>query len=217
MAREMAHLAPGGGSNAQPRSGPGASGAVFQAMSFEVAVGNSNDSMRLALAFERKLPEIAASARSETARWFSVLGDPPTRRVLETALGLPKEFTSLDIDEQLQRLRAASQKRFGTDSIAELVEPERLDQMTQRFSDYGSASRKPSRNERGCHSPKPVIARALTLETRQGATPYYPTENARSASTDHTREHRAHSRLRAMAYPSEHQNPKHITQHKASG
>jgi len=71
MAREMAHLAPGGGSTPMPDQAP-ALLARFQAMSFEVAVGNSNDSMRLALAFERKLPEIAASA-ADAAR----LGNRP--------------------------------------------------------------------------------------------------------------------------------------------
>lgn len=132
LAREMAHLAPGGG-GVPPKGLATELVSRFQTMEFEVAVGNSNEAMRLGLAFERKLPEIATGTLSETARWFSVLGDPPTRRVLETAMGLPKELASLDIDAQVDRMRAAARKEFGTDNIAELAQPEQMADVTQRF------------------------------------------------------------------------------------
>lgn len=132
LARAMAHLAPGGSGTAPPNLGADLLKG-FRTTTFEVAVGESNESMRLGLAFERKMPEIAASARSETARWFSVLGDPPTRRVLETALGLPREFAGLDIDDQVTRLREAALNRFGTSSVADLAQPEKIEEITRRF------------------------------------------------------------------------------------
>ncbi|MCL1628093.1 DUF1217 domain-containing protein [Roseibaca sp. V10] len=132
LARDMAHLAPGGTGQAPQDLAEQLLGR-FRTMAFEVAVGDSNESMRLGLAFERKLPEIAAASQSDAAQWFSVLGDLPTRRVIETALGLPKEFASLDIEEQAERLRAAARKRFGTDAMTELAKPEMIAQITQRF------------------------------------------------------------------------------------
>lgn len=132
MAREMAHLAPGG-SGMPPEGLANRLIKQYQTAEFEIAVGDSEETMRFALAFERNLPEIAAGARSETARWFAVLGDPPTRRVVETALGLPKEFAALDIDEQVIRLQDAARKRFGTESIAELAQPDMIETITRRF------------------------------------------------------------------------------------
>ena len=88
LAQELAHLAPGG-SGVPPDDLADRLVSQYTRAEFEIAVGDSEDSLRLAMAFERTLPEIAAGARTETARWFAVLGDPPTRRVVETALGCP--------------------------------------------------------------------------------------------------------------------------------
>lgn len=132
LAQEMAHLAPGG--TGTPAAGLAESLARrYQTSEFEVAVGNSDETMRFSLAFARKMPEIAESLRSDTARWYQVLGDPPTRRVMETALGLPKEFAALDIDEQVKRLQSAASKRFGTDDMRDLATPEMVEKITQRF------------------------------------------------------------------------------------
>ncbi|SUZ32155.1 hypothetical protein ROE7235_01909 [Roseibaca ekhonensis] len=132
LAREMAHLAPGGSGSA-PEGLADRLISQYQTKEFEIAVGDSEETMRFSLAFERSLPEIAAGTRSDTARWFAVLGDPPTRRVVETALGLPKEFAALDIDDQIIRLQDAARNRFGTDSIAELAQPEMIETITRRF------------------------------------------------------------------------------------
>jgi hypothetical protein len=132
LAQELAHLAPG--ASGTPASGLAESLARrYQASEFEIAVGNSNETMRFALAFGRKMPEIAEASRTDAARWFQILGDPPTRRVMETALGLPKEFAALDIDEQVKRLQAAAMKWFGTDTVSELATPEMAEKITQRY------------------------------------------------------------------------------------
>ncbi|MBN2760993.1 MAG: DUF1217 domain-containing protein [Rhodobacteraceae bacterium] len=132
LAQEMSHLAQGGSGKA-PTGLAESLIRKYQASEFEIAVGNSNESMRLALAFARKLPELTEGLRSETARLFQILGDPPTRKVLETALGLPKEFAALDIDEQAKRLQQATKKRFGVDSIRQLATPEMIETVTQRY------------------------------------------------------------------------------------
>ncbi len=132
LAASLSHLADGAGR--PPPDGLAAQlVARFEASSFEVAVGRVDDAMRLSLAAARKLPEIAEGYRSETARWFAMLGDPPMREVIQTALGLPREFAGLDLDDQVARMQEASQRRFGTDSVRDLAAPEMVETITQRF------------------------------------------------------------------------------------
>lgn len=132
LATELAFLGPGG-SGVAPKDIDERLATRYRASEFEIAVGKADETMRFALAFERKIPEIVGNFRSDTARWFEILGDPPTRRVIETALGLPKEFAALDIDDQVQRLQAAANQRFGAATVAELATPEMIAQITQRY------------------------------------------------------------------------------------
>lgn len=105
----------------------------FKTRAFEVAVGEQDENMRLAMTLQRDLPGLVSQYGSDTARWFGVLGNPPLRKVLETALGLPKEFGALDVEEQAKRMRGAMQKRFGASEIEKLAAPEILEKLTQRF------------------------------------------------------------------------------------
>ncbi len=101
--------------------------------SFEVAVGNQNVEFRQAMTFERDLSDILNNFSSDRARWFAVLGSPPLRRVLETALGLPKQFAQLPIDQQVDRLKNMVSKSFNVSSIEELAKPEQSAKLVQRF------------------------------------------------------------------------------------
>lgn len=132
LARSLTHLAPGGSGVAPPGLADGLT-RRFQASEFEVAVGKSNEDMRFSLSYARKMPAIAEGLRSDAAQWFEILGDPPTRRVIETALGLPREFATLDLDEQVLRLKAAAKKAFGVSKAADFAAPEMIETVTQRF------------------------------------------------------------------------------------
>lgn len=105
----------------------------FQQRQFEVAVGEQDQNMRLALSLQRELPQIADQFETKSGQWFAILGNPPLREILQTSLGFPKEFARLDIDSQSTRMRAAAQKRFGTSDLAELATPEGLEKITRRF------------------------------------------------------------------------------------
>jgi hypothetical protein len=132
LAQELAHLAPGG--SGQPPAGLADSLTNrYRVSEFEIAVGKSDETMRFSLAFARKMPEIVDTMKSDAARWFAILGDPPTRKVVETALGLPKEFAGLNIDDQVARLQQAASKRFGITSAAEFSSPEMIEKVTQRY------------------------------------------------------------------------------------
>lgn len=108
--------------------------AAYKARSFEVAVGTQNEDLRLAMNAEREMAALAAkSTTSNDARWYSVLGSPPLRRVLEKALGLPTAFSSLDIDRQLEAMKDKARSQFGTDQIADFGDPATMEKLLRRF------------------------------------------------------------------------------------
>ncbi len=105
----------------------------YQAQQFEVAIGNQDETLRLALNFERSLPEVAQSSGSDDAQWFRIMGTPPLRTVFETALNLPSSFGQLDIDKQLEVFRDKAQSRFGAKEISDLAETETMQRVIQTF------------------------------------------------------------------------------------
>ncbi|SIS50000.1 Protein of unknown function [Roseivivax lentus] len=105
----------------------------FRAQSFELAIGSQNEALRLGLFFERSLPDLVAKGSANDTAWFEIMGTPPMRQVLETALGLPKSFGQLDIDFQLEAFKDKAHQRFGTHSVADLANPEIQEQIIQTF------------------------------------------------------------------------------------
>ncbi|MGL4237937.1 DUF1217 domain-containing protein [Tabrizicola sp.] len=107
--------------------------AQYRARQFETAVGDQNNTYRLALNAEREIPALAASTMSETAKWFSILGNAPMRQVMQTALGLPASFSSIDIDQQVAVLRDRAEGAFGTDSVSQFSDPKKVDALVRRY------------------------------------------------------------------------------------
>jgi len=107
--------------------------AAYRSRQFEVAVGEQDETMRLALALRRDLASVADRESSDRALWFTVMGNPPLRKVFETAYNLPRSFATLDLDQQLSVLRDRTQKVFGDSSLVQFRDPERIDQLVRRF------------------------------------------------------------------------------------
>jgi len=105
----------------------------YQRGTFEVAVGNVNDDMRLALNFSESLGEIVATSESQDAQWFAMMGNPPVRRVVETALGLPSSIGSIDIDQQLLAFKDSARANFGSENLSELTDDESVEKMVRLF------------------------------------------------------------------------------------
>ncbi len=117
-------------------SEPGFADRLLQAAAtrrFEAAVGERDETLRLALSLQRDLPALAEEARSDRSRWFAIMGTPPLRKVFETAFGLPKAFAALDLDRQLGVLQERSRRAFGSAEVAQLADPARLEALTRRF------------------------------------------------------------------------------------
>lgn len=106
---------------------------TYLAQSFEIEIGKTDPDMRLALGFKRSFSEVAQSAASNNTAWFQVLATPPIRQVVQTALGLPTEFSKLDIDEQHQRMMDKASQVFGSNQVADLADDAAMEQITRRF------------------------------------------------------------------------------------
>ncbi len=107
---------------------------AYRARQFEIAVGAQNPDLRLALNVERELPAIAGKASSsENAKWFTVMGNAPMRKVFEKALGLPASLGVLDLDKQLEAFKAKAKSQLGSDAIAQFTEPTKVEALVRRF------------------------------------------------------------------------------------
>lgn len=105
----------------------------FTERSFEVAVGEQSESLRLALNGKRALPEIAADSNSDRTAWFTVMGTPPLRTMLEGALALPQSVGTLDLDRQLEEFQNRAQQVFGVSTVEELASDETIDRVVERY------------------------------------------------------------------------------------
>lgn len=106
---------------------------AYRVRAFEIAVGDQDESLRLALNFRREIGKFANASDPEGTAWLSALGDRPIRSVLEGAFGLPAGFAQLDVDRQKDELRDFSLRTFGSKSMAVFNDPEKVDQAITRY------------------------------------------------------------------------------------
>ena len=96
----------------------------FRTNSFEVAAGEQDDAMRIALYAQRELTEVAEMDGSIATKWYTIMGDPPLRELFEKALGLPSSVGQIDIDQQLEVFKDRAQSVFGSDDPAQFASEE---------------------------------------------------------------------------------------------
>lgn len=106
---------------------------TYKSRQFEVAVGNQNSNMRLALGLDDALNKIVENATTDNGRWFSVMGQPAVRAVFEVALGLPSSVGALDVDLQLNIFRERLESRFGDGEISQFSNPESIEELRRIF------------------------------------------------------------------------------------
>ncbi len=107
--------------------------ARYQSASFEVATGNVDETMRIALYTERTLTEVVSSDASEAGKWFSIMGQAPLRQVFETVFGLPSSFGQTDIDQQLEVFQTRAESIFGSSDPAQFTDSEKLDDLVTKY------------------------------------------------------------------------------------
>ncbi|NDR57883.1 DUF1217 domain-containing protein [Aliiruegeria sabulilitoris] len=106
---------------------------AYNTVQFALDVGDQNEDFGLALNAKSTLPDIAESSVSNNAKWYSIMGSTTLRTVFETAFGLPSEFASLDIDEQLEIFKDKAEKRFGSDEVSQFSDPEKMDALVKTY------------------------------------------------------------------------------------
>lgn len=120
-----------------PRTGLSDFGATitkaYRERQFEIAVGTRDSTMRLALGLDRALDEILATDTTEDGRWYAVMGQPPLRRVFETAFGLPAAFGALELETQMQTFRDRADALLGGREITQFRDPGRREDLRRLF------------------------------------------------------------------------------------
>ena len=106
---------------------------AYRSRQFEVAVGDANGDMRLALGFRREIAKHAEGPGADGAGWFRVLGSAPLREVFEAAYNLPREFAGLDVDRQRDILRDKTSAMFGESALSVFRSAENVDSMISRL------------------------------------------------------------------------------------
>ncbi|MDJ0627388.1 MAG: DUF1217 domain-containing protein [Rhodobacter sp.] len=106
---------------------------AYKTQQFEIAVGNQNPDMRLAMGLDRALADIASKDTTNDGRWFLVMGQPPVRVVFERALGLPSSVGALDLDQQLAAFRDKAEARFGSREIAQFADAAKREALVRLF------------------------------------------------------------------------------------
>jgi hypothetical protein len=107
--------------------------AKFRARAFEAAVGEQDQSFRLAMNATRELAAMGNASQTDDTRWFRVLGTPPLRAVFETAFGLPQGFGQLDIERQLEVFKDEAAKRLDVQSFDEFADDAVRDRLVQSY------------------------------------------------------------------------------------
>lgn len=95
----------------------------FESKQFEISVGEQNGDLRSALNVQSALADIVTGNSSNDAQWFSIMGNAPLRNVVQTALGLPSSIARIDIDQQLVAFKDKASYQFGSDQVANLMDP----------------------------------------------------------------------------------------------
>lgn len=106
---------------------------LLRSSRFEEAVGNVDNSMRIALYAETKLPALAADDLSEKGKWYTVLGSEPLQTLFQTALGMPASTSSLDVDQQVNLIMKKAKSVFGDSSVSQFTDPEKLQNLLKKY------------------------------------------------------------------------------------
>ena len=107
--------------------------AQYKDRQFEIAVGEQDDTMRLAMTAVRELLDLAKSSASDRTKWYTVLGNAPLRQVFETTYGLPSAFGALDVDRQVSVLQEKTRAAFGKDGFSQFSEEGVRENLVRRF------------------------------------------------------------------------------------
>ena len=106
---------------------------AYKTNQYEIAIGDNDADLRMALGFKREITEFANSDGADTFAWFSVMGNQALRTVFEQAYSLPTEFGSLDVDAQRDILKDKTSDLFGSSSLSVFNDEKAVNTLVDRF------------------------------------------------------------------------------------
>ncbi len=119
-------------------------GENFETAAFRIAVGDVDESMRLSLNYQQKIVDIAGTGSSNDAIAYRILGNPPVKAVLETALNLPSDISKQPIEKQAEILRDKLRSSFGISDLSQLTDPDNVNAIIRRFHVMETVNNGPS-------------------------------------------------------------------------
>ncbi|MDE9450081.1 DUF1217 domain-containing protein [Aliiroseovarius sp. Z3] len=106
---------------------------AYRQKQFEIAVGEQDANMRLAMTLDHQLSDIVGGSGSDDTKWFKIMGNPPLREVFQTAFGLPSTFGALDIDQQLETFRDKADQYLGGRMVDQFADQDKVDELNRLF------------------------------------------------------------------------------------
>lgn len=107
--------------------------AQFNTREFERRIGENHPDLRLALNAQRELAGMGARTSSDKTLWYEVMGNPPLRKVFETALGMGSSYGRLPVERQLQEFMGKAEKVLGSASFKAYATPEGSEKMIRTY------------------------------------------------------------------------------------
>ncbi|MBT9385851.1 DUF1217 domain-containing protein [Pseudooceanicola sp. CBS1P-1] len=105
----------------------------YRQQQFEVAVGEQDDTMRLALNADRALAALSSDTSSVNAKWFKIMGTSALRQVFQTAFGLPSSISQMDLDKQLELFKDRAESVLGSEDPSVLADDEQREGFIRKF------------------------------------------------------------------------------------
>jgi hypothetical protein len=107
--------------------------AKYRGREFEVAVGDQDESLRLAMNLKREIGDLVSSGSKNDTIWFRIMGTPPLRKVFEVALGLPTSFGQIDIDQQLKIFKEQASSQLDIKELSKLSDGDLQEKLIRRY------------------------------------------------------------------------------------
>lgn len=100
---------------------------------FETRIGESDETMRLALNARRELQAMVGRSSSNNTLWYEVMGNAPLRKVFQTAFGFSDSFSNLSVDRQLQEFTKVAERRLGSAQLTEIATDEGIEKLITNY------------------------------------------------------------------------------------
>ncbi len=113
---------------------------------FSQAVGEQDETLRLALNFENRVAKLASFENVDNFGWFTVMGEPPLRAVFEAAFNLPSSFGGLELDFQREILEKRAESFTGSSKLSSFKDPEHMRKFIQVYLTQSQIASSPAAN-----------------------------------------------------------------------